>query len=75
MRPEQQRRRHVHAGKFALDEVVEASLLLKEILSCGLRGLRFQRQVHALVAPVLLRVAGLDALEPEAEAQPPDREL
>jgi hypothetical protein len=31
--------------------------------------------VHALVTPVLLRLARLDALDRDAEAQPPDREL
>ena len=35
----------------------------------------FKRQVHALVTAVLLRVAGLDALDGDAQAQPPDRQL
>jgi hypothetical protein len=31
--------------------------------------------VHALMAPVLLRAAGFDALDIDAEPQPPDREF
>src|ERR1700680_1455696 len=31
--------------------------------------------MHALVAAVLLRMSGLDALDTDSQAQPPDREL
>jgi hypothetical protein len=45
------------------DKGVEALLLLQEVEGGGLGGFLLQRQVHALVAAVLLRVAGLDALQ------------
>lgn len=32
----------------------------------------FEGQVHAFMAPVLLRIARLDALDLDTEAQPPD---
>src|SRR6185437_609829 len=57
------------------DEVIELGLLLKEVFAGGLGGLELQGQMHAFVAPILLRVAGLDALDLDAEAEPPDREL
>jgi hypothetical protein len=57
------------------DERVEARLLLEHVGRRGLGRLAFERQVHALVTPVLLRLARLDALDRDAEAQPPDREL
>lgn len=45
------------------DEVIEPGLLLEQISRGGLGGLFFQSQMHALVTPVLLRVARLDPLE------------
>ena len=59
----------------AVNEVVELGLLLKEVAAGWLGGLELQCQMHALMAAVLLRVAGLDALELDAEPEPPDREL
>ena len=57
------------------DEVIKALLLLQEVERGGLGGLFFERQVHAFVTAILLRVSWLDALEVDAKAQPPDREL
>ena len=57
------------------DEVIEALLLLQEVEGSGLGGFFLQCQVHALVATVLLGMSGLDALDLDAQAQPPDREL
>jgi hypothetical protein len=62
-------------GIELLDKVVEAGLLLQTVDS-GRSGCFFlQRQMHALVAAVLLRVARLDALDGDAEPQPPHREF
>ena len=58
-----------------LDEVIEAGLLLEEVGPCGFGGLLFQGEVHALMPPVLLRVAGLDAFDLDTEPEPPDGEL
>jgi hypothetical protein len=50
-------------------------LLLKEILCSGFGGLFFQSEMHAFMAAILLWMARLDALDANAQAQPPDREL
>src|SRR5204863_4847801 len=56
-----------------LNKVVEAGLLLQTVYS-GRSGCFFlQRQMHALVAAVLLWVARLDALDVDAEPRPPSR--
>ena len=54
-----------------VDEVIESCLLLQEILCCRFGGLDLQCQMHALVTAVLLRMTGLDALDVDAESQPP----
>ena|SRR5216684_7516869 len=59
----------------AVDEVIELGLLLQEVAAGRLGGLQLQGQMHAFVAAVLLRVAGLDALDLDTESEPPDREL
>jgi hypothetical protein len=53
------------------DELIEATLLLQGVLGSRLGGFLLEREVHALVAAVLLRMAGLYALEVDVEAQPP----
>ena len=50
------------------DEVVEALLLLQEVERSGLGSLLLERQVHPLMASVLFRMTGLDALELDVEA-------
>jgi hypothetical protein len=57
------------------EEIVKPGLLLERIRGGGLGGFAFQREMHPLVAAVLLRVAGPDAFELDAEPQPPDGEL
>jgi hypothetical protein len=58
----------------AFDEVVEFGLLLEEVGASGLCGLELQGQVHAFMAAVLLRATWLDALDLDAEPEPPDRQ-
>ena len=58
-----------------LDKFFEARLLLKKIGGGRLGGLFLQSQMHALMTPILLRMAGLDALNADPQAEPPHREL
>ena len=58
-----------------LDEVIEACLLLQEVASRRFGSLFFQRQMHAFVTAILLRMARLDALDADAQTEPPDGEL
>ena len=53
------------------DEVIEAGLLLQGVLAWRSGGFLLERQVHALVPSVLVRFAGLDVLEGDAEPEPP----
>lgn len=65
-------------GSFSvsdLDEVVELALLLEEVGGRRPGCFQLEGQMHALMAAVLLRVAGLDPLDLDAEPEPPDREL
>src|SRR5262249_38994594 len=54
------------------DEVIEAGLLLEAIGARGPDGFFLE---GALMAPVLLRAAWFDALDVDAETEPPDGEL
>jgi hypothetical protein len=58
-----------------LDEIVEAGLLLEAIGGRRADGLLLEGQMHALMAPVLLRATWFDALDIDTEPQPPDGEL
>ena len=58
-----------------LDKVVEAGLLLKEVGGGRLGGFFLQSEMHAFMTAVLLRMAGLDAFDANAQAEPPDGEL
>jgi hypothetical protein len=59
-------------GVELFEEFVEAGLLLQAVHAGQAGGLLLERQVHALVPAILLRVTGLDALDQDAETKPPD---
>ena len=59
----------------AVDEGVEARLLLEDGGGGRFRRFRLEREVHPLVAAVLLGMAGPDAFDPDTEAEPPYRQL
>ncbi len=58
-----------------LPEVIESFLLLQGVHAGWPCRFLLEGEVHALVAAILLRVAWLDALDGDSEAQPPDCEL
>src|SRR4029450_10941633 len=58
----------------ALDESIEAGLLLEHGGGGGLGGFGLQGEMHAFVPTILLRMTGLDAFDVDAQAQPPDGE-
>jgi DNA-binding transcriptional LysR family regulator len=57
------------------NEVIELGLLLQEVFTGRLGGLQLQGQMHTLVPSVLLRIARFDALDRDAEPEPPDRKF
>ena len=62
-------------GVELADEGIEARLLLQIVAAGWARRLLFQGEMHALVAAVLLRMTWLDALDSDAEPEPPDGKL
>ena len=62
------------AIEFA-DKIVELCLLLQAVRAGRAGGLLLEREMHALMASILLRVSRLDALDLNAEPEPPDRKL
>lgn len=52
-------------------ELVEAGLLLQAVDAWRSGSFLLERQVHALMAAVLLGMARLDTLDVDAQAQPP----
>ena len=49
------------------DEVIELRLLLQQVVGGGFGGFFLQRQVHAFVPAVLLRMSWLDALDVDSQ--------
>jgi hypothetical protein len=58
-----------------LEELVEPSLLLQEISTRWLGGFFLQSAMHTFVTAVLLRMAGLEPFDADAQAKSPDRQL
>ena len=56
-------------------KAVKEPLLIRERRGRRRRGLLFECSVHALVSSILLRLARLDTLRHDTEANPPDAEL
>ena len=55
-----------------IDEGIEARLLLQRVGCGGFGRFDFQREVHALMPAVLLRMAGANALDLNPQPEPPD---
>jgi hypothetical protein len=63
------------SGSCHVTEVVEPRLLLEHVRGGRLGRFALQREVHALMPPVLLGVPWLDSFDLDAEAHAPDGEL
>jgi len=61
-------------GVELANEGVEALLLLQTVAAWRPGGFPLEGEMHTLVSAVLLRLARLDALDGNAEPEPPDRE-
>ena len=62
-------------GVELIPESIEAGLLLKTVHTGWASSLLFQGEMHALMPAILLRLPGFDALDVDAQAQPPDGQL
>jgi hypothetical protein len=60
-------------GVAVIDEGVQANMLLQEVMGGRPGGLVLQGQMHALMTAILLRMSWLDALDVDAQAEPPHR--
>ncbi len=58
-----------------LREIVEPGLLLETVHARRPGGLLLEREMHPLVAAVLLGMAGLDAFDGDSQSEPPDGKL
>ena len=56
-----------------LNEFIKAALLLQKVVTGWFGGLLLERQMHAFMAPILLRMTRLDTFNGDAESQPPYR--
>ncbi len=62
-------------GVELANEGIEAVLLLQAVEPRRPGRLLFEREMHALMTAVLLRMTRLDALDRNAEPEPPHRQL
>ena len=60
-------------GVELLHEGIELGLLLEAVDAWRAGGFFLEREMHSLMAAVLLRTAWLDALDVNAKPEPPDR--
>jgi hypothetical protein len=61
--------------KKLAEEGIETVLLLEAVKARRAGRLLFEREMHALMPSVLLRMTRLDAFDRDTEPEPPDREL
>ena len=61
-------------GVELVHEGVETVLLLQKVGARRARCLLLEREVHPFMPAILLRMAGLDAFDADAQPEPPDRQ-